>query len=77
MLGRFCTADGAFLRENGRIKASQADEQGYSGKGCMKAFDAGKLLISVKEYKITGNTALQRASEPLIIFKWRWLAILM
>ena len=25
-------------------------------KGCMKAFDAGKLLISVKNTKITGNT---------------------
>lgn len=36
--GGFAQRMARFLRENGRIKASQADEQGYSGKRLYESF---------------------------------------
>ncbi len=45
-----------FYEKTAGLKHIRVMNRDIMEKGCMKAFDAGKLLISVINTKITGNT---------------------
>ena len=54
--GGFAQRMARFYGKTEELKHLRLMNRDILEKGCMKAFDAGKLLISVKNTKITGNT---------------------